>query len=170
MLKRVTATRFDRRLSSGRTKPCIVYCEAEDGESVEIVLKLAATCEIRGLICEAMASMLADDLDLPTPEPFQIEVESAFAGTIPDEEIRQLAYRFWQEDGCHDGYDVQHWLKAETIWWEEHRRQSEPNHPKPVRSKRKKGQRSSQIESAGTPQSAKIEPKERLRTTVSTHR
>ena len=37
-----------------------------------------------------------------------------------DEEIRQLAYRFWQEEGYRHGYDVQHWLKAEGIWREEY--------------------------------------------------
>ena len=42
-----------------------------------------------------------------------------------DEEIRQLAYRFWQEVGSPNGYDLQHWLKAEAIWLEEHRSQSE---------------------------------------------
>ena len=41
-----------------------------------------------------------------------------------DQEIRQLAYRLWQEAGCPDGNETQHWLKAETIWLEEHRSQS----------------------------------------------
>ncbi len=38
-----------------------------------------------------------------------------------DEEIRQLAYRFWQEAGCPDGSDLDHWLKAEDLWLENHR-------------------------------------------------
>ena len=38
-----------------------------------------------------------------------------------DEEIRQLAYRLWQEAGCPEGNDVQHWLKAEAIWLNDHR-------------------------------------------------
>ena len=33
-----------------------------------------------------------------------------------DDEIRQLAYRLWQEAGCPEGSDVQHWLNAEAIW------------------------------------------------------
>ena len=41
-----------------------------------------------------------------------------------DDAIRQLAYRLWQEAGCPDGTETQHWLKAETIWLEEHRSQS----------------------------------------------
>jgi hypothetical protein len=39
-----------------------------------------------------------------------------------DEEIRRLAYKFWQEAGC----PVQHWLKAERIWLEEHRPKDKP--------------------------------------------
>lgn len=41
-----------------------------------------------------------------------------------DEEVRQLAYSLWQDDGYPDGYDVQHWLKAEMIW-QAHHSQSE---------------------------------------------
>jgi hypothetical protein len=37
-----------------------------------------------------------------------------------DEEIRQLAYRLWQESGCPNGSDLQHWLKAQEIWLEVH--------------------------------------------------
>lgn len=38
-----------------------------------------------------------------------------------NDEIRQLAYSFWQEEGCTHGHDVQDWLKAEAIWLKEHR-------------------------------------------------
>lgn len=65
--------------------------------------------------------------------------------TNRDEETRQLAYRLWQEEGRPDGYDVQHWLKAETILLEEHR-------PRPVRSKRTTGRKSSQTQTTATPQ------------------
>ena len=37
-----------------------------------------------------------------------------------DEEIRQLAYRLWQEAGCPNGSDLQHWLKAQDIWRQTH--------------------------------------------------
>jgi hypothetical protein len=57
-----------------------------------------------------------------------------------DEEIRQVAYKLWQEEGYPHGYEVQHWLKAETIWLAEHRTHSELEYSKPVRSKRTKGQ------------------------------
>jgi Protein of unknown function (DUF2934) len=57
-----------------------------------------------------------------------------------DEEIREVAYKLWQEEGYPHGYEVQHWLKAEEIWQEKHRPHSEPEYSKPVRSKPKKGQ------------------------------
>lgn len=50
--------------------------------------------------------------------------------TNRDEEIRQLAYRLWQQEGCQNGDDGQHWLKAETIWLEEHRPKKEPKKSK----------------------------------------
>ena len=59
-----------------------------------------------------------------------------------DEETRQVAYKLWQEEGCPDGYDVQHWLKAETIWLEEHRPQSEPKQSKSLKGSKVKQTRS----------------------------
>jgi hypothetical protein len=43
-----------------------------------------------------------------------------------DEQIRKLAYRIWQEEGYPEGYEVQHWLKAEAIWLEENRAKTSP--------------------------------------------
>ena len=36
-LPKVTAVRFDRRLGSGRTKPCIIFAETEDYEEAELL-------------------------------------------------------------------------------------------------------------------------------------
>jgi hypothetical protein len=33
-----------------------------------------------------------------------------------EDEIRVIAYTIWEEDGCCEGHDVEHWLMAETIW------------------------------------------------------
>ena len=33
-----------------------------------------------------------------------------------EEEVKTLAYRIWEEEGCCDGHDFDHWLKAEVIW------------------------------------------------------
>jgi Protein of unknown function (DUF2934) len=54
----------------------------------------------------------------------------------PQEQIRELAYRIWQAEGYPHGYDVQHWLKAEAIWQEDHRSESKPKRSKPL-TKRK---------------------------------
>ena len=32
------------------------------------------------------------------------------------DEIRTIAYRIWEEEGCCDGHDFDHWLKAEVTW------------------------------------------------------
>ena len=48
-----------------------------------------------------------------------------------DEEIRQLAYRLWQEAGCPNGSDWQHWLNAEAIWLE-----NQSNSTKPAKARK----------------------------------
>ena len=50
-----------------------------------------------------------------------------------DEEIRQLAYRIWQESGCSNGSELQHWLKAQELWQEKHRPK---NRTKPAKAKK----------------------------------
>ena len=89
----VTATRFDRRLGSGRTKPCIIFAETEEHEEVELVVKFASGCEFRGLVSEVFASLIADDLDLPVPNPFLVEITEEFARAIPDREIAESITR-----------------------------------------------------------------------------
>ena len=55
-----------------------------------------------------------------------------------DEEIREVAYRIWQEEGCPHGHEVQHWLKAQMIWEETNRLQSKPKQPKPLKGRKTK--------------------------------
>ena len=52
------------------------------------------------------------------------------------EQIRELAYRIWQAEGYSHGYDVQHCLKAEAIWQEEHRSESKPKRSKPLQKRK----------------------------------
>ncbi len=63
-----------------------------------------------------------------------------------DEEIRQVAYKLWQEEGYPHGYEVQHWLKAETIWLEEHRPKSKSKQSKPKPLKRTKSRKTADAE------------------------
>ncbi len=92
MLSKVTAVRFDRPMSAGKTKPCLMGCRLEDGSETDLVVKFAARCEMkyRSLTTEAVAALLAADLGLPVPEPFLVQVEAELADTIPDSAHRAL--------------------------------------------------------------------------------
>ncbi len=93
MLSLATAVRFDRPASVGKTKPCFVACALEDGSEVELVLKFTAGCEMkeRSLVAEAIAALLAADLDLPVPEPFVVAVEPDFIAALSDASVRSQA-------------------------------------------------------------------------------
>lgn len=93
MLDLVTAVRFDGRVRTGRTKPCLLACTDGLGREVELVVKFSAGCErgVGALVAEAISAMLAADLDLPVPEPFLVKLEPDFIRGIPDSDIAQLA-------------------------------------------------------------------------------
>jgi hypothetical protein len=95
MLEFVTATRFDRRMTNGKTKPCLMACDCEDGAEVEVVVKLSGGCErgVAGLAIEAIVAMFAADLELPVPQPYLVRIEPALVDLIPDNEIKDLAAR-----------------------------------------------------------------------------
>jgi hypothetical protein len=39
-----------------------------------------------------------------------------------EEGIKNIAYHIWEEEGCKcHGSDIEHWLKAETIWQEQNK-------------------------------------------------
>jgi ribosomal protein L37AE/L43A len=62
-----------------------------------------------------------------------------------DQEIRRIAYSLWECEGCPNGRDVQHWLKAQMIWEETNRPQ-----PKAIakRSKAPTRKKAKQLETA----------------------
>jgi hypothetical protein len=95
MLSHVTAVRFDGRAQSGRTFPCRLTCEAADGAEVEVMAKLSDGCDrkVTALVMEAIAAMLAADLDLPVPEPFLVTLEPDFIAGIPDANVMAMALR-----------------------------------------------------------------------------
>ena len=35
-----------------------------------------------------------------------------------EDEIRLIAYSLWEQEGCIDGKDCEHWYQAELIWQE----------------------------------------------------
>ena len=94
MLPRLTVSRFGRVLSSGRTRPCIVYCENEEGDELEFVIKLSGSeSGIKGLVCEIIAAEFANDLDLRIPENSLLEISPEFAATVPNVEIADIMKR-----------------------------------------------------------------------------
>jgi hypothetical protein len=79
-IPRVQAATVLRAMSSGRTKPCLMLCTDDAGNTCEAVIKWRGGKEMseRGLVCELMTAMLAIDLDLPVPKPFIVEVAPNF--------------------------------------------------------------------------------------------
>ncbi|MFZ3219952.1 MAG: hypothetical protein WA174_07955 [Rhodoferax sp.] len=73
MLIEVEAIRFDRAMATGKTKPILVACERSTGEEIEVVAKFTYGCNNspEALVREAIAAILAKDLGLPVPEPYQ---------------------------------------------------------------------------------------------------
>jgi hypothetical protein len=55
-----------------------------------------------------------------------------------EEEIRELAYKIWQEEGCPHGSDVQHWLRAKMIWEEKTQRQNKTKQSKTLNRRKSK--------------------------------
>ncbi len=95
MLDLITAVRFDGRVQTGRTAPCRLTCETAQSVEVEVVAKFSAGCDrgIGGLVVEAIAAMLAADLDLPVPEPFLVEMTPEFVSTVPDIRVAEMIRR-----------------------------------------------------------------------------
>ncbi len=38
-----------------------------------------------------------------------------------EQDLRQIAYQIWEEQGHPQGRDLEHWLKAEVVWQERQR-------------------------------------------------
>ena len=103
MLRSVIATRFIKRMGNGRTWPCLIECEDDVGNTFELVVKYSEKLFSRekNLACEAIAAMLAADLDLPIPEPFVVEFAQDFIDIVPDREVRSALDR-----SCRAGFGL----------------------------------------------------------------
>ena len=53
-----------------------------------------------------------------------------------EEEIKEIAYKIWEEEGYPHGWDMDHWFRAEIIW-EEHHKPKKPVTRKKVAVKKK---------------------------------
>lgn len=98
MLDDVLATRFLKRMKTGRNCPVLLSCErtnanAGSSDSIEAVAKFSsAECGVAGLAREAMTAMLAADLGLPVPEPLLVNLVDGFVEALPpgEDEVRNL--------------------------------------------------------------------------------
>jgi hypothetical protein len=63
MLELLTAIRFERVMGSGRTRPCLLGCQNEAGEEVEVVTKLRGQPQLMpgGLLAEAIDETRIDE-------------------------------------------------------------------------------------------------------------
>lgn len=102
----LSATSLQKVLHSGRTRPCVFFCEDANGESNgEYVVKLKAGMEsgVTGLASEMIASQLANILDVPTPEAAIIELDPMLAEVIADSD---LSRRIKESSGLNFGSKV----------------------------------------------------------------
>lgn len=89
MLGRVTADEVVRRATSGRTCPVLMLCDADTDTPLEVFCKLSASCEqgVASLAREVIAACLAQDLGLPVPIPYLIDIPSGLASIVADKAI-----------------------------------------------------------------------------------
>ncbi len=64
------------------------------------------------------------------------KVRDAMAKPKRDDEIRQIAYHLWRDEGCPDGRQLEHWTKAESIWQARQNGITEPVKQAPAKVKR----------------------------------
>jgi len=116
MISTIKAVTFIKVLNSGRTQPSLMLCEDPEGHQIETVVKLRTGKESTptGLVCELLASLLADDLDLLVPKPYLVDVDPGFHLCIPD---AMLADRFRNSSGLNFG--SRHLGSGYTTWPQE---------------------------------------------------
>ncbi|MGD0231870.1 MAG: HipA family kinase [Syntrophorhabdales bacterium] len=101
MIARVKASAFAKALRSGRTCPFLMVCYTQEGSQHEVVVKLfsGSECTKAGLVCELVASLLAQDLRLPVPQPFLVEIDADFHHAVD----LTFATRFEKSTGLNFG-------------------------------------------------------------------
>ncbi len=83
MLDALTATRFHRRMTRGRTGPFLLEGENGAGDTVEVIAKFtSAQLPVEGLVREAFGALLAADLGLPVPECYCVTVQPDFVAAV----------------------------------------------------------------------------------------
>jgi hypothetical protein len=44
-----------------------------------------------------------------------------------EDEIKLIAYNIWEQQGCPNGHDCEHWFLAESIWEQQKRKTAQKN-------------------------------------------
>jgi hypothetical protein len=113
MLETLTAFRFEKEMTSGRTRPCLLTCVDNAGNEIEVVAKLKGNAHANpsGLLCEAFTALLALDLELPVQKPYLVEIEKDFAATIQDTGLRQIF-----ANSLGQNFGTENWGHGFSIW------------------------------------------------------
>lgn len=64
-------------------------------------------------------------------------VREAIKHPSREDEIRQIAYQLWLDEGCPHGRHLDHWFKAESIWREQ-QVAKQPERPRPAKANPKR--------------------------------
>jgi hypothetical protein len=88
VLETITPFQFDRGTLSGRTRPARLTAETGNGEVVEAIVKLDASCDrsVNSLAAETISALLAGTLGLPVPQPYLVQLTPEWVDTINDVE------------------------------------------------------------------------------------
>lgn len=91
MPQTVRAVEYRKRLETGRNKPLVLECVADDGSKREYVVKLKSVLETRefALAAELLTARLADMLGFHTPQPAIVGIDPEFANSVPDDSVRK---------------------------------------------------------------------------------
>lgn len=89
MIESAVAVRFDGYVEQGRTGPLRVHVETENGDYVDVILKMTGPqLSIEGLANEMLGSLLAGDLNIPTPQPYFVTLTPDFISSVGDAALR----------------------------------------------------------------------------------
>jgi len=79
-------------MDKGQTKPNLIACEDDAGNEMELVVKCSSGCMLKekSLAYEAMAAMLAADLNLPVPQPYVVEFDETFLNSMEEGSVKKL--------------------------------------------------------------------------------
>lgn len=72
-----------------------------------------------------------------TAKQTMAKVREAIEHPSREDEIRQIAYQLWLDEGCAHGRHLDHWFKAESIWREQ-QAAKQPKHPGQAKAKPKR--------------------------------